>query len=106
MHGQSPVPVSDTVCVPAPLPPMTLSVATFDPCEVGANTTLTVQFDPTATDAPQLLVCENWVWFVPVNVILVIGSATLPVLVTVTGCGPLAVFVCTLPNASDVGETE
>jgi hypothetical protein len=36
---------------------------------------------------------------------LVIGSATVPVFVTVTDVGALAEFVNWLPNATDVGDT-
>ncbi len=35
----------------------------------------------------------------------VMGSATVPVFVTVTSRGALARFVVSLPNASDVGDT-
>ena len=37
----------------------------------------------TATEAPQVLVCENWLAFAPVRVMLVIGSAIVPVFVNV-----------------------
>jgi hypothetical protein len=53
------VPLSATVCVPAPLPALTLNVAVADPAEAGSNTTLIVQFAPTASEVPQLLLCEN-----------------------------------------------
>jgi hypothetical protein len=42
-----------------PPPALTLRVAVADPTEAGLNTTLIVQFAPTATDVPQVLVCEN-----------------------------------------------
>jgi hypothetical protein len=71
---------------------------------VGVNITLIVQVDPTGTEVPQVLVCEYELALVPVSVMLVMGSAALPVLVTVTDCGALAVPVGTLPNASEVGE--
>ena len=38
---------------------MTLKVAVAGPTEAGLNTTLMVQFAPTATDEPQLLLCEK-----------------------------------------------
>jgi hypothetical protein len=53
------VPLSATVCVPAPLPALTLSVAVAGPVEAGSNTTLILQFAPTASEVPQVLVCEN-----------------------------------------------
>jgi hypothetical protein len=104
--GATEVPVSVTLCVPAPLPALMFNIAPFAKVEVGANTTLIVQVDPAEMEVPQVLVCENWLGFVPVSVMLVIVSAALALFVTVTNCGELAVFVCTLPNASDVGETE
>ena len=57
--GTIPVPLSATVCVPAPLPAFTLSVAVADPTEAGLNTTLIVQVPAIATEVPQVLVCEN-----------------------------------------------
>jgi hypothetical protein len=69
------------------------------------NTTLIVQFDPTGMDAPQVLVCENWLADTPQNVMLVMGSAALPLFVTVTDCAALAAFTCALPYASEVGDT-
>jgi hypothetical protein len=81
-----------------------LSVVVADPEEEGLNTTLTAQLAPTATDVPQVLVCENG-WGPGVDsVMLVIGSDTVPVLVTVTDSGALAVFVIWLPNANDDGD--
>ena len=47
------------VCTAAPPPGLTVIVAVILPVEVGVNTTLIVQLDPTATDVPQVLVCEN-----------------------------------------------
>jgi hypothetical protein len=58
LDAAMPVPLSATVCVPAPPPAFTLKVAVADPTEAGSNTTLIVQLAPAATDA-QLLVCEN-----------------------------------------------
>jgi hypothetical protein len=69
------------------------------------NTTLIVQLDPAGIDVPQVLVCENWLADAPENVMLVKGSTVLPVFCTVTDCAALVVFVCTAPNASDVGDT-
>src|ERR1017187_9943639 len=73
--GMTLVPLSATVCVPAPPPALTFNVAVSDPIKAGLNTTLIVQWDPTATEVPQVLVCENWYGFVPESVILVMGSA-------------------------------
>lgn len=67
--------------------------------------TLIVQDDPTGTDVPQLLVCENWLGALPVSVMLVIGSAALPVFVTVSGRAALEVPTVTEPNETEVGDT-
>jgi len=98
------VPLSATVCIPAPLL-LTSSVAVFDPVEAGLNTTLIVQWEPTAIGAAQVLVCENWPGFVPENVMLVIGNAAAPIFVTVTGMGALATRSGSLPNANEDGDT-
>jgi hypothetical protein len=83
---------------------LTANFAQICPVEAGLNTTLIVQVDPIARDAPQVLVCENWLADAPVNAMLVKGSTVLPVFCTVTDCAALEVFVFTLPNASDVGD--
>jgi hypothetical protein len=57
-------------------PALTFSVAAIDPVEVGLNTTLIVQAAPTATDVPQVFICENCPGFAPESVMLVRGSAT------------------------------
>ena len=99
------MPLSATVFVPAPPPAFTLSVAVFNPVEVGLNTTLIVQVPPTATDVPQVLVCENG-WGLGVeSVMLVMGSAPLPVFVTVINIGALATLIVSLPNGKEVGDT-
>jgi hypothetical protein len=53
------LPLPDKLTVNGPPLTLTLSVAVADPTEAGSNTTLIVQFVPTATDVPQVLVCEN-----------------------------------------------
>ncbi len=57
--GTMPVPLSATVCVAPPLPTLMLSVAAADPVEAGLNTTLMRQLAPTASELPQVLVCEK-----------------------------------------------
>jgi hypothetical protein len=101
--GQTPPPESGTRV--GVTPALTFKVAAFEPPEVGVNTTLIVQLDPTATDVPQLLVCENCAAPVPESAMLVTGSATVPVFLTVATMGALATFVTSLPNAKDVGDT-
>src|SRR5256885_2124587 len=100
---QVPVPLSATVCTPAPPPAATRTVAALAPADVGMNTTSTVQVVLTATDVPQVLVCENCPGFAPASVMLVIGKGTTPVLVTVAVCASVATFKASFPNASGVG---
>jgi hypothetical protein len=63
-----------------------------------------VHFAPAATDEPQLLLCEKGCDPLLESVMLEIGSATAPVFVTVTDLGALAMFVNSLPKASEVGD--
>ena len=88
-----PVPLSATVCVETPLPTFTLSVAVTGPTAAGSNTTLIAQLAPTATEAPQVLLCENGCGLEVESATLVIGSATAPVFVTVTVFAALEEFV-------------
>jgi hypothetical protein len=103
--GTIPVPDSVTVCVAAPPPEFTLRVADFAPVDVGWNTTLIVQAFPTATEVPQVFVCENWVGLPPVSVMLVIGTAIDPVFVTVIGCSALAIPTPSFPKGTVPGVT-
>src|SRR5262249_16200644 len=73
-------------------PALPFKVATFEPAALGVNTTLMVQLDPTPSDVPQSLVCENCDAPVPANTILVTGRATAAVFVTVITIGALAAF--------------
>jgi hypothetical protein len=93
--------VNETAKVPLPAklsitgltPALTLSVAVLDPAEVGSNMTLIEQLAPTATEVPQVLVWENEPAFAPPNVMLVMGSGTAAVFVTVTALGALGTFI-------------
>ena len=99
------MPVTDTVFAAAPPPVVTAKIAVAAHVAVGAKTRLMEQLVPTATDDPQVDASENTVEFVPVSAMLVIGNVSVPVFVTVTVCGALEVFVCTLPKAILVGDT-
>jgi hypothetical protein len=85
-----PVPLIAMVCVPAPS--FNVTAADLGPAADGVNVTLIVHVAPIATLVPHVLVCAKLVRFVPVRVMLVIDSATLPVLATVTVRGELAVL--------------
>ena len=81
--GATPVPESGTVFV---MPEAVMArLPVREPLAVGVNVTLTVQEDPAAKLAPQLLV---WLKS-PVVVIELTGAGAVPLLVTVTGCGAL-----------------
>jgi len=73
--------------------PLALSVrvtaALRVPLAVGVKVTLIVQLPPTATLAPQLLLCPKSPAFVPVSIRLLTTNAALPVLLTVMVCAPL-----------------
>jgi hypothetical protein len=100
------LPIPDRLTIDVFPPAATFSVALADPEEVGWNTTRTAQLAPTATDVPQVLVCENGLGLCVESLMLVMGSDTVPVLVTVTDSGALAMFVIWLPNAKDAGDIE
>src|SRR5271169_3413011 len=90
-----PVPVKLTVCgLPLALSVMVI-VPGCEPVVVGVNVTLMVQFAPAATEAPQVLVC---VYFA-LAAMLVMVSAAVPGLVSVTVCAALGVLTVWLPNA-------
>jgi hypothetical protein len=61
-----------------------LTAAARPPLAEGVKVTLRVQFDPAATELPQLLLCAKSLGFVPVTATLVMLKAALPVLVSVT----------------------
>jgi hypothetical protein len=82
-----------------------IKLAAAPPVALGVNTTLMAQLAPTATEDPQVEVCEYNPAFVPESPMLVIGSGKVPVLVTVTVCAALDVLVCTLPKAIEAGDT-
>ena len=53
------LPLPDKLTVSGAAPPFTRKVAETGPTAAGLNTTLIVQFVPTATEVLQVLVCEN-----------------------------------------------
>src|ERR1700722_7948688 len=83
-----------------------LKVAAAAPIVLGLKTTLIVQLPLTATEDPQLLVCENGCGLVVDSEMLLMDSGTAPLLVTLTDIGVLALLSGSLPNARDVFDTE
>ena len=77
----------------------------LDPAAAGVKMTLMVQFAPTASDVPQLLVCEKSPGLVPANVILVMDRAAVPIFDSVTARALLGVPTVTEPKATDVGDS-
>jgi hypothetical protein len=101
----APVPLKVTVWV-APVTPPELSVIVNvlvrAPVAAGVNVTEITQLDPAPKEAPQPLVGTN---SVPAAATLVIVSATLPVLLSVTACAALVVPTVCVANVSAFGET-
>ena len=84
-EDETPVPLRLAVWgLPAALS-LTVRVAVRVPVAVGVNVTLIVQLPPAATLDPQLLVWAKSPLLVPVMPILLMVTAKLPVLETVTG---------------------
>jgi hypothetical protein len=80
------------------------------PALVGVNVTDTVQFSPTASVAPQVVVLANCLASLPVSVIAlaplpVNTRSAVPVLLMVIDCAALATLVRWLPNVRLVGPT-
>ena len=86
--GATPVPVRLTVCgLPVALS-VTVMVPGWLPVAVGVKVTVMVQLAPAATDVPQVLV---WA-YCALAAMLVMVSAPVPPLVSVTVCAALVVF--------------
>src|SRR5579864_5057318 len=77
-----------------------LIVPLTDPVTVGLNVTLIVQFAPAATELPQVLVSP----YCALAKILVMLSAALPLLVSVTVWAALVLLTCWLANVSAAEE--
>ena len=105
--GIVPVPVSATVSVGASGSLVLITMlAARAPITVGVNVTLTAQFAPAAMPAPpigQVLVWAKSSVFVPAVAILLMRSAAVPELYTVTNCAALVVLSAWFPNTREVG---
>src|SRR5271165_7023282 len=80
------------------------------PAAVGVNVTEMLQFPPTETLAPQVLVCAKSPGLVPVTAMLLIDRAPVPVLLSVTDWAVLVVPTfwlakVKLPEVSDAAGT-
>lgn len=84
------VPLNATVWVPAPS--FTVIAADLCPAADGVKVTLIVQDAPIATVVPHVLVSVKLVRLAPVTLMLVMESATLPVLTTLIVLMGLVVF--------------
>jgi hypothetical protein len=104
--GESPVPLSGTVCGLPAASSATLTVADRAAATVGENVTLIVQFAPAASVEPQPFVCEKSPGFVPARLMLAILSVAVPVFVSTIACCGLEVPVFLAANARLVGENE
>jgi hypothetical protein len=101
------VPETETCCgLPASLS-VKVSVAVRVPEAVGLKSMPMVQVEEAARLDPQLF-CEikKSPAFVPVNAMLLMLTAELPVLVSVTDFAPLVFPTATAPHVTEVGETE
>ena len=92
LGGAVPVPVRLAVCGLLVALSVTVNVPLRVPVAVGVKVTLIVQLVPPATLVPQLFVCPKSPLLPPVNVMLVMLSAVLWELVSVTACAALVVF--------------
>jgi hypothetical protein len=100
-----PVPVSETVCgEPEALSAME-SVALKAAADEGVKVIEMRQFEPAASDVPQVLVCEKLLAPVPPRVMAVMLSAALPVLLSVTVCAALETPLVAV-NVNEDGVTE
>jgi len=106
--GGPPVPLKLTVCV-LPVTLLLLSVMVKEavrlPVAVGLNVTLNVQLLLAASELPQVLVCPKSPELVPVNPMLAIDRAVLPVLLNVTVWAALVVSTGWLLKVRLEGET-
>ena len=94
----NPVPLSDMLCGEVLALSVILMVAVSAPVTVGAKCPWIVQFTPIARLVPQVLANTNEEAFVPATVMLVMATAAVPVLVTVTDCEKLDEPTSTEPN--------
>jgi hypothetical protein len=98
-----PVPNRLMLCGLSPALSFSVSDAVRDPPAVGRNVTLIVHVPAGNTVELHVVVCEKSPLFVPVNIIVLMFSVSLPPLVTVTTCAALVVATACVANVSFVG---
>ena len=103
--GYTPAPLRKTICGEPLALSVIVSVAAMGPAVAGVKLPTIVQAAPAARLAPHGFGNSNAEEFVPETTILVIVSAALPVLVSVTCCCALGLCTCCGPNASIDAET-
>jgi hypothetical protein len=77
------VPLNATLCVAGLALSVTVSIALYVPAIVTGKPTVTLQVAPTASVAPQVLLCVKAVGFAPPSVMDVIVNVVVPVFVSV-----------------------
>jgi hypothetical protein len=91
------------LCGLSPALSFSVSDAVLDPPAVGTNETLTVHVPAGRTVGPQVVVCEKSPLFVPVKIIELMFSVSLPLFVTVTTCAVLVVATACVLKVSELG---
>ena len=81
------------------------SAAVSLPATEGVNVTAIVQLEPTASELPQVVLSPKSPALVPVNEMLILLKAALPVLLRVTDCAELVTLMGSVENVRLVGET-
>jgi hypothetical protein len=106
--GATPVPLRATLCGLSPALSVTVRLADRAPEFAGAKETLTVQELPAPSEVGQAFVWEKSPGLVPVNPMVLIASAPVPLFVSVTDCAALVVPVVWLPKVrlDGLSETE
>jgi hypothetical protein len=101
--GVSPVPLKGTFCVLPEALSENVRLALSAPIMLGANVTLAVQLAPAATVEPQVFVWLKSGAFVPVMVMPVIESETVPEFVRATTWAAVLVPTAIVPKATLAG---
>ena len=96
--GNTPVPVSGSICGLLELSSVMLTAAVRMPVEEGVRVTVMLQPPPAGTDVPQLLVSAKSPLFGPVTLIDVIVRVASLMFVRIDSCGALVIPKVWLPK--------